>query len=79
MVAQNRDHLLVFVKEQVDFNGVEKASGGYQVYAGAAGQPATYSIGTLCRALVVNSGSKILGCTSAGMPLPLSHTSTRRH
>lgn len=53
VVEQNRDHLLVFVKAQVDFSGVEKACGGYQVYAGAAGQPATYSVGTLCRALVV--------------------------
>jgi hypothetical protein len=53
VVAQNRDHLLVFVKEQVDFGAVVEACRGYQVYAGAAGQPATYSLGTLCRALVV--------------------------
>ncbi|MFM6175388.1 MAG: transposase [Sphaerospermopsis kisseleviana] len=55
VVEQNREHLLVFVKEQVDFSAVEKACWGYQVYAGAAGQPATYSLGTLCGALVVKS------------------------
>jgi len=53
VVEQNRDHLLVFVKERVDLSVLAKACAGYQVYAGAAGQPATYSVGTLCGALVV--------------------------
>lgn len=53
LVAQNRTHLLVFVNEQVTFAPLEAACWGYQVYCGGQGQAATYSIGQLCRALVV--------------------------
>lgn len=53
VVAQNRDHVLVFVREQVDFTRLEKACAGYYIYRGQAGQAPTYTVGQLCRALLV--------------------------
>jgi IS5 family transposase len=53
LVAQNRDHLLVFVKEQVDFAPLEAACWAFHVYRGRQGQPPTYANGQLCRALLV--------------------------
>ncbi len=53
VVGQNREHLLVFVKEAVDFAPMEQACVGFHVYAGQAGQEPVYSIGQLCRALTV--------------------------
>ena len=55
LVAQNRDHLLVFVKEQVDFGQLEAECGIYRQYAGERGQKATHTIGQLCRALLVKT------------------------
>lgn len=55
LVAQNRDHLLVFVKEQVDFAQLEEVCGVYRQYAGVRGQEATHTIGQLCRALLVKA------------------------
>lgn len=53
VVEQNRDDLLVFVQGQVDFTALEKACALYHIYSGHAGQAPTYTIGQLCRALVV--------------------------
>lgn len=53
VVAQNREHLLVFVQGQVDFTALEKGCAGYSLYDGQAGQAPTYTRGQLCRALVV--------------------------
>jgi len=53
VVAQSGDHLLVFVKEQVDFAPLEAACLGFHVYSGQQGQAPSYAIGQLCRALVV--------------------------
>ncbi len=55
LVAQNRDHLLVFVKEQVEFAKLERACATYRRYAGGRGQEETHAIGRLCRALVVRA------------------------
>jgi IS5 family transposase len=53
LVAQNRDHLLVFVKACVDFAPLERACEAFHVYGGQRGQAPTYSNGQLCRALLV--------------------------
>ena len=53
VVEQNRDHLLVFVQAQVDFTALAQACGGFYVYAGQRGQAPSYTVGQLCRALVV--------------------------
>lgn len=55
LVAQNRDHLLVFVKARVDFAPLEAACWDFHVYCGQRGQTPRYSIGQLCRALVVKT------------------------
>ncbi len=55
LVAQNRDHRLVFVGEHLDFTALEAACAGFYVYAGQRGQAPTYTVGQLCRALVVKT------------------------
>jgi len=55
LVAQNHDHLLVFVHEQLDMTALEAACTGFYVYTGQGGQAPTYTVGQLCRALVVKA------------------------
>lgn len=55
VVEQNRDHLLVRVGQRFDCSAVEKACAKFHAYAGERGQPATHTIGQLCRAQVVKA------------------------
>ena len=53
VVEQNREDLVVFVAERIDFAALEAGCQGFHRYCGQQGQEATYGIGQLCRALVV--------------------------
>jgi len=52
LAAQCPDHLLVRLRH-FDFAELERVYGGYHCYAGLRGQPASHTIGQLCRALLV--------------------------
>lgn len=55
VLADNREALLVFVQQRLDFGPLERACAGFQRYQGAQGQPPRYTIGQLCRALLVKA------------------------
>lgn len=55
VVEQAGEHLLVRIKQRIDFSGLEKGCADFHVYAGQRGQEATHSIGQLCRGLLVKS------------------------
>ena len=49
------DHLLVRVKNRFDFTVVEQASVGYRLYKEKQGNAATYTLGQLCRGVVLKA------------------------
>ena len=55
LVAQNRDHLLVFVDGQIDFSELVAACAAYRAYAGERGQEETHTVKQLCRAVVAKA------------------------
>jgi IS5 family transposase len=53
VVGQSGEELLVFVKQAVDFSELERECRGFHVYRGQRGEEPRYTVGQLCRALVV--------------------------
>jgi IS5 family transposase len=60
VVRQNSADLLVFVAERIDFGALAAECQGFHRYSGQRGQQASYTVGQLCRTLVV----KALYCCS---------------